>query len=136
MAFDMVSRFGMSELLGPVEYYRRYENLSSETRAQVESEVQKMLKGAYEDVRKLLTDNRQELDRLAKALVDYETLDRSEVEKVIRGEKLTNRTVLPKGPLVVPVPNDTPVPGMVGVPVPPSPESPAPPTPTAPSDAR
>lgn len=137
----MVSRFGMSELLGPVEYYRRYENLSSQTRAMVEGEVQKMLKASYEDVRKLLTDNRKELDRLAKALVEYETLDKSEVEKVIRGEKLVNKPKLPPGPLTVPIPDSAPLPpGLTGVPVPqpaPSPpESTAPPAPTAPSGAQ
>jgi ATP-dependent metalloprotease len=126
----------MSELLGPVEYYQRYENLSSETRAMVEGEVQKLMKASYEDVRKLLTDNRKELDRLAKALVEYETLDRSEVEKVIRGEQLANKPKLPKGPLVVPIPEGTPVPGLSGVGVPQPPGSTAPPAPTAPSGAQ
>lgn len=98
----MVAQYGMSAKLGPVEYGRRYKQLSSETRALIESEVQRTINEAQENVRELLTAKRKELDLLAKALVEYETLDVSEVEKVIRGEQLTNRTPVPKGPLVVP----------------------------------
>ena len=39
MGFMMVAQFGMSSVLGPMEYGRRYENLSSETRAIIEAEV-------------------------------------------------------------------------------------------------
>lgn len=98
----MVAQYGMSEKLGPVEYGKRYNTLSSETRALVESEVQRTVVEAQENVRTLLNSKRKELDLLARALVEYETLDVKEVEKVIRGEKLTDRTPVPKGPLVVP----------------------------------
>ncbi|KAL2759627.1 hypothetical protein ACRALDRAFT_1079333 [Sodiomyces alcalophilus JCM 7366] len=102
IAFQMVAQYGMSAKLGPVEYGRRYKQLSSETRALIESEVQRTIHEAQENVRELLTSKRTELDLLAKALVEYETLDVTEVEKVIRGEALANRTPVPKGPLVVP----------------------------------
>lgn len=117
----------MSRALGPVEYQRRYENLSSETRSMIENEVQKTLKASYEDVRRLLTDKRKELDLLAQALVKYETLDRAEVEKVIRGESLPGRTIVPPGPLVLPIPEETQPAGLAGIPHPQPPESPAPP---------
>ena len=127
----MVTNFGMSSVLGPMEYKRRYENLSSETRAMIESEVQKTLKGSYEDVRKILTEKRKELDLLAQALVKYETLDLSEVQRVIKGESLPGRVESPGGPLVVPIPDEAlQPPGLVGVarPQPPEEESPVPPT--------
>ena len=125
----MVTLFGMSNKLGPVEYARRYENLSSETKAAIEGEVQTQLRKSYEDVRTLLTEKRKELDLLAKALVQYETLDKSEVEKVIRGETLPGRLVVPKGPLTIPIPHETPQPpGLGGITQPQPPESPAPPT--------
>ncbi|KND94376.1 Mitochondrial inner membrane i-AAA protease supercomplex subunit YME1 [Tolypocladium ophioglossoides CBS 100239] len=128
LSFMMVTHFGMSTALGPVEYGRRYENLSSETRSMIEGEVQKSMKKSYEDVRKLLTEKRKELDLLAQALVQYETLDKAEVELVIRGEKLPGRSIVPKGPLVLPIPDDTPQsPGLGGVPHPHPPDSPAPP---------
>lgn len=123
----MVTMFGMSHALGPVEYGRRYENLSSETRASIESEVKNTLKKSYEDVRSLLTEKRKELDLLAQALVKYETLDKAEVEKVIRGESLPERVVVPKGPLMIPIPDESRQPPGLGVGQPQPPESPAPP---------
>lgn len=123
----MITNFGMSNALGPVEYSRRYEHLSSETRAKIEGEVQKNLKKSYEEVRTLLTEKRKELDLLAQALVQYETLDKNEVELVIRGEKLHGRSIVPKGPLVLPIPSDTPQPpGLGNVPQPPGSEVPPP----------
>lgn len=131
----MVTLFGMSSALGPVEYGRRYENLSSATKAAIEGEVQKTLRKSYEDVRHLLTEKRKELDLLAKALVKYETLDKSEVEKVIRGESLPGRVVVPKGPLTLPIPQETPTPpGLGGVGQPQPPETPAPPAAAETSD--
>ncbi|KAI5458038.1 P-loop containing nucleoside triphosphate hydrolase protein [Mariannaea sp. PMI_226] len=128
LSFMMVTLFGMSSTLGPVEYGRRYENLSSETKAAIEGEVRKTLLKSYEDVRELLTEKRKELDLLAKALVQYETLDKSEVEKVIRGETLPGRIITPKGPLTLPIPDDVPQPpGLGGVGQPQPPSSPAPP---------
>lgn len=123
----MVTNFGMSSALGPVEYGRRYENLSSETKALIEGEVQKSLRKSYEDVRKVLTEKRKELDLLAQALVQYETLDKEEVEKVIRGEKLPGRMIVPKGPLTLPIPDDIPQPPGLGVPQAHPPITPAPP---------
>ncbi|KAG7422352.1 P-loop containing nucleoside triphosphate hydrolase protein [Fusarium sp. MPI-SDFR-AT-0072] len=128
LSFMMVTLFGMSSVLGPVEYGRRYENLSSETRAAIEGEVQRTIRKSYEDVRKLLTDKRNELDLLAKALVKYETLDKAEVEKVIRGESLPGRIIAPKGPMTLPIPQQAPTPpGLGGVAHPQPPETPAPP---------
>ncbi|KAK2019022.1 ATP-dependent metallopeptidase HflB [Colletotrichum eremochloae] len=102
LAYQMVALYGMSAKLGPVEYGERYDQLSGETKALIESEVQRTLTESYEKVRELLTEKRKELDLLAKALVEYETLDKNEVEKVIRGEKLPGRSPMPKGPMKVP----------------------------------
>ncbi|KAK4245331.1 P-loop containing nucleoside triphosphate hydrolase protein [Corynascus novoguineensis] len=117
-AWQMVAQLGMSERLGPVEYLRTYERLSSETRAMVEAEVKKVLDESYARARDLLTSKRKELDLLAKALVEYETLDRSEVEKVLRGEKLEGRISVPPGPMAVPKPKESIQPGL---PIPPLP---------------
>jgi len=126
-AFTMVTAFGMSTLLGPMEYRRRYEHLSSETRSIIEQEVQTTLKKSYNDVKTLLTEKRKELDLLAHALVKYETLDRAEVERVIRGESLPERKSVPPGPMVLPVPEEPETPG-TGLPQPtPQPDEPAPP---------
>ncbi|KAM0322990.1 hypothetical protein ACHAQA_009089 [Verticillium albo-atrum] len=128
IAFQMVAKYGMSDKLGSVEYNGRYRDLSSETRSLIEQEVQRFISEGQENVRTLLTSKRKELDLLAKALVEYETLDLKEVEKVIRGDKLTDRTPSPKGPMVVPAsdPLVTPPPlgpeeGSSGAPPPPPP---------------
>lgn len=133
----MVAKFGMSHALGPVEYGKRYEHLSSDTRSKIEMEVQSTLKKSYLDVRQLLTDRRRELDLLAQALVKYETLDKAEVEKVIRGESLPGRTIVPSGPMLMPIPADAPEPPLGGgVPEPQPPEAPAPPPVTAGNTSR
>ena len=104
-AFAIVGRFGMSAKLGPMDYANNYEKLSSETRAAVETEVQRLLSSSAEEVRTLLSSRRKELDLLAHALVEYETLDKREVERVIRGEKLTGRMpASPNAVMSVPVP--------------------------------
>ncbi|KAK3320628.1 intermembrane space AAA protease IAP-1 [Cercophora scortea] len=146
IAWTMVAQLGMSELLGPVEYLRKYSQLSSETRAMVESEVKKVLDQSYERARKLLLSRRKELDLLALALVEYETLDKNEVGKVLRGEKLPDRISVPPGPMTVPKPTNS---IESGIPLPPipsdsspgagsegsgSPHPPAPPPPAAAKD--
>lgn len=112
-AWEMVGQFGMSERLGPVEYLRSYDKLSSETRAMVEAEVKRVLDESYARARVLLVSKRHELDLLAKALVEHETLDRAEVVKVLRGEKLEGRIAVP------PAPEATPNPAESGLPIPP-----------------
>lgn len=131
-AWQMVAQLGMSEKLGPVEYLRKYNQLSSETRAMVESEVKRVLDESYERARNLLTNKRKELDFLAKALVEYETLDKKEVERVIRGEKLKDRISVPPGPMSVPKPSDTLEPGL---PLPPLPGDVPPPGDSGPGPA-
>lgn len=91
VAKHMVMRAGMSELLGNVDLTEDYERLSSETKQQVEKEVRRLVEEGRQRAWKLLTDNREGLERLAKALVEYETLDKEEIEKVVRGEKLTGK---------------------------------------------
>lgn len=87
-----------------MDFGSRYNNLSPATREQVEREVQKMLNDSYGRTREMLVAKRKELDRLAEALVDYETLDKGEVLKVIKGESLTDRIKMPRdGPMTVPI---------------------------------
>ncbi|RWA04774.1 hypothetical protein EKO27_g10330 [Xylaria grammica] len=132
VAFGMVASLGMSTKLGNMEYGSRYETLSSETKALVEAEVQRTVNESYERARKLLIEHRKELDLLAKALVDYETLSKDEVEKVIKGQPLPNRMIVPQGPMTVPASAKAPAPGDAVQPVPDSePPSSPPPAPPA-----
>ncbi|KAJ2797054.1 i-AAA protease yme1, partial [Coemansia guatemalensis] len=82
----MVSQFGMSEVVGLVNYdAEQYERLSTEGKRAVENEVRVINELSNLRVMKLLTEHREELDRLAKALVEYETLDKNEIERAIKG---------------------------------------------------
>ncbi|KAL8346502.1 hypothetical protein RB601_003817 [Gaeumannomyces tritici] len=129
LAYAMVARFGMSEKLGPMEFHSRFEYLSPATRELVESEVQRTLKDAQDRGIKLLTEKRKELDLLAKALVEYETLDVKEVEKVIRGEELVGRTKMPKGAVIMRPAGPSPLEGMTPFPGPGETETGGPPPP-------
>ncbi|KAF6810563.1 ATP-dependent metallopeptidase [Colletotrichum sojae] len=135
LAFQMVALYGMSAKLGPVEYGKRYNQLSGETKALIESEVQRTLSESYERVRELLTAKRKELDLLAQALVEYETLDKNEVEKVIRGEKLPDRVPVPKGPMKVPANAAASIGQTIPPPFPPPTEGPSTPPPAPPPPA-
>lgn len=93
----------MSNKLAPMNYIKNYDNLSSETRAVVEGEVQRVLLRSADEVREMLGARRKELDLLAHALVEFETLDKREVEMVIRGESLGDRVRGDPGRMAVPV---------------------------------
>ncbi|KAF4555922.1 putative peptidase family M41 protein [Elsinoe fawcettii] len=108
IAYMMVTRAGMSSSLGNIDLSSDYSRLSSETKQKIEDEVRRMIDESYQRAKKLLTDNRQKLDLLAAALVEYETLDRREMEAVVRGEKLGEKKMRgdPEAPAIVPETKD------------------------------
>ncbi|KAB5582411.1 P-loop containing nucleoside triphosphate hydrolase protein [Coniochaeta sp. 2T2.1] len=116
LAWQMVGQLGMSQKLGPMEYLQEYEKLSSQTKSMVESEIKKTLDDAYERTKQMLISKRKELDLVAKALVEYETLDKDEMERVMRGERLEERVSVPIGPMKVPKPADILEGGLPGLP--------------------
>lgn len=91
IAYTMVTQAGMSDLLGNIDLHSDYRQLSSETKQTIEKEIRRLVEEGRERAVKLLTTNRAALDRLAKALLEYETLTKDEIEKVYKGEKLTNK---------------------------------------------
>ncbi|GAB7364063.1 hypothetical protein MBLNU230_g4616t1 [Neophaeotheca triangularis] len=93
VAYYMVTRAGMSDKLGNVDLANEYGRLSSETKQQIENEVRRMVEDGRKRAVALLTENREGLDRLAKALVEYETLTRDEIEKAVKGEKLPDSLI-------------------------------------------
>lgn len=89
----MVRRYGFgSENLGPV-LYDEDEKLSPHTKAMVEDEIKGLIEGAQARATAILKSHRIELERLANALVEYETLTHADVLKVISGHKLDKETV-------------------------------------------
>lgn len=107
----------MSPELGNVDLMSNYEHLSAGTKLLVESEVRRVIEEARLRAVKLIESKRKELDLLAKALVDYETLDREEAFKVIKGEKLERRAIAPSSTIKIPesmASSLAPIPGSQG----------------------
>ncbi|OBT65490.1 hypothetical protein VE03_05020 [Pseudogymnoascus sp. 23342-1-I1] len=97
VAYAMVTQFGMSDAVGNVDLNTNYNHLSSETKQLIESEVRRTIEEGRQRAHALLVEKRKELDLLARALVNYETLDKEEAFKVIRGEKLEGKLLMPSG---------------------------------------
>ena len=114
LAYAMVTQAGMSDKLGNIDLATDYGKLSSETKSRIEAEVRRMVEEGRERATQLLMQNREGLDRLAQALVEYETLGKEEMEKVVRGEKLPARiSADPAAPVTLPedglLPAETPI---------------------------
>lgn len=126
VAYAMVTQFGMSDKLGNVDLYSNHDTLSSETKHIVESEVRRMVEEGRIRATAILESKRKELDLLAKALIEYETIDKVEAYKVIKGEKLDRPPVLSiEAPIKVPEITSTGTggpPGLGGI-IPPIPGS-------------
>lgn len=69
-------------------YGENNEELSDITKHLVETEVRTLVETAYQKARKVLTENKRQLELLAKALLEYETLTLHEVELVISGQDI------------------------------------------------
>ncbi|WP_420485299.1 ATP-dependent zinc metalloprotease FtsH3 [Iningainema tapete] len=95
VARQMVTRFGMSDSLGPVALGRQQGNMflgrdimaerdfSEETAAAIDEEVRKLVDTAYKRAKEVLVSNRHILDQLASMLVEKETVDAEELQDVL-----------------------------------------------------
>lgn len=89
VAYALVRELGFSEKLGNISLQgARYDSASSETKQLVENEVRSIIEAARARSDAVLLEKRQELELLKDALMEYETLSREEVMKVLKGEKL------------------------------------------------
>jgi cell division protease FtsH len=103
MARRMVTQFGMSEVVGPIAVGDREQQIflgreitqrrevSEKTAELVDAEVKRILQEAYQRARKILEGDRETLDRMARALLERETLDREEIELLAAGKELPAR---------------------------------------------
>lgn len=84
LARAMVTKYGMSDLVGQVAIaYDDMGNLSSETRALVESEVKRLVTAAHERAQNILKRHEKELHALAKELIEKETLTGSQIKELL-----------------------------------------------------
>lgn len=96
IARSMITQYGMSErfgLIGLESIQHRYldgrpvTNCGQETASEIDQEVMKMLKGAYEEAKRLLLENREALDKIAAHLIEKETITGKEFMRIFREVK-------------------------------------------------
>ena len=98
LATNMVTKWGLSEKLGPIKYGDETDEpflgrsagtakqgISDETAAIIDNEVKDILGDCYKTATSILSDNLKQLHSMAKALVDYETLDKNQIEDIMAG---------------------------------------------------
>ena len=98
MARAMVTKWGLSEKLGPLMYDEEDEevflgkyqggsrsHVSGETARVIDEEVRSIIDDAYTTAKNLLEENRDKLDAMAQALLDYETIDRDQIDDIMAG---------------------------------------------------
>lgn len=100
LARRMVCDWGMSEKLGPLTFGKKEEmiflgreiaqhrDFSEETAVKIDEEVTSIVTDNYTRVKQLLTDNLSSLHRLAESLLERESLDTDDIDKIVKGEQL------------------------------------------------
>ncbi|QTN33851.1 ATP-dependent zinc metalloprotease FtsH [Akkermansiaceae bacterium] len=143
LARNMVCEWGMSDELGMVEYgegdspvflardMNKSRNYSEETAKVIDAEIKKFIDNAFAEATRILTENRDVVEKIALALLEFETLDASHLKDIIEHGEMKNPPSAPKPP---PIPDemekkpsskkagnerpedDGPLPGVVGAP--------------------
>jgi len=97
MARDMVTRYGMSDVLGPMVYAEnegevflgrsvtKTVNMSEETMRSVDGEIRRIIDEQYHLARRLLQENHDKVDIMAKTLLDWETIDADQILDIMEG---------------------------------------------------
>ena len=100
MARRMVTEWGMSSKLGPLRYSENEEeiflghsvtqrkNVSESTAQVIDEEIRRIVEEAEAKARRILTDQLEQLHKVAKALLEYETLTGEEIKALLRGEQI------------------------------------------------
>ena len=98
IAREMVTRYGFSERLGPVNYatseevflgndFSSKKSYSEEVAAEIDHEIRRIVDEAFEDTKRIIQENMDKLEHVAKALLEVETLDGEQFEALYTGEK-------------------------------------------------
>ncbi len=99
LAQNMVSRWGMSDALGPRVYgdnqsevflgrdVTTHKNLSDDTAEKVDGEISRIVQEQYDRARNILEKNRAKVEIMAKALMEWETLDSNQIEDIMAGRE-------------------------------------------------
>jgi cell division protease FtsH len=115
LARNMVCEWGMSDKLGMVEYgegsspvflardMNKSRNYSEETAMVIDAEIKKFIDDAFNEAERILKENRDTVEKIAVALLEYETLDASHLQDIIDHGEMRNPPTAPKPP---PVPEE------------------------------
>jgi cell division protease FtsH len=99
IARDMVMRYGMTEALGPMVYAEnegevflgrsvtKTTNMSEQTMQKVDLEVRRIIDQQYAQARKLIEDNSDKMHAMAKALLEWETIDSEQLDDIMAGKE-------------------------------------------------
>ncbi|MBN4668228.1 ATP-dependent metallopeptidase FtsH/Yme1/Tma family protein [Pandoraea nosoerga] len=95
LARDMVTRYGMSDALGPMVYVDTEQDsvfgrmsaksVSEATQQKVDAEVRRILDEQYALAKKLLEDNREKVESMTQALMEWETIDGDQINDIMEG---------------------------------------------------
>jgi cell division protease FtsH len=97
LARAMITRWGYSDLIGPVDYgsdqgdvflgqqLMQSSHISEDTSRKIEEEVRKLIEQGKEDARRIMTESRADWEAVATALLEYETLSGDEIANIIKG---------------------------------------------------
>jgi cell division protease FtsH len=109
IARKMVTEYGMSDKLGPLQFgqasggqvflgrdLHNDQNYSDAIAYDIDLEIQRIIKECYEKARKVLTENRDKLDLIATTLLEVETLDADMIKYLLENGKLPERTSVAK----------------------------------------
>ncbi len=99
IARDMVAKYGMSDSIGPVSYaggqevfigrdYEKTKPYSEQTAGQIDTQVQKIMREAYQRCEQILRDHAERLDKIAGFLMENENMSRAQFEAVMQDETL------------------------------------------------
>jgi cell division protease FtsH len=101
----MITEWGMSDKLGMIAYgdnsqevflghsVTQNKNVSEATAREIDAEIKDIIDRAYSKARRILTENIEELHRLARGLLEHETLNGDEIRTVLRGEPVIRKVV-------------------------------------------
>ena len=103
LARRMVVEFGMSDEIGPVflggqtevfiaKDWGHQRNFSEEVAARVDKEIRRILEEQYDRAKTVLTEHRDAMERIVKALIEYEHIDGDDFEKLFKGEDVELET--------------------------------------------
>ena len=99
MAREMVTRYGMSDKMGVMVYTEnedevflgrsitRSQNISEKTQQEIDAEIRRILDEQYQVAYKILDENRDKMEIMCKALMDWETIDRDQVLEIMAGKQ-------------------------------------------------